>query len=82
MFFAGCCYNEEDISRHFGKSLGYWPVQINDNKFANRSNYEKTGRSCEGADFSWLSSKVSQTLHQTLRPSGSSRGIVGHYVEK
>ena len=23
---------------------------------------EKTGKSCEGADFSWLSSKVSQTL--------------------
>jgi hypothetical protein len=27
-----------------------------------RSNPEKTGRSCEGADFSWLSSKVSRTL--------------------
>jgi hypothetical protein len=28
----------------------------------NRSNPENTGRSCEGADFSWLSSKVSRTL--------------------
>jgi hypothetical protein len=28
----------------------------------NRSNPGKTGRSCEGADFSWLSSKVSRTL--------------------
>jgi hypothetical protein len=28
----------------------------------NRSNPEKTGRSCEGVDFSWLSSKVSRTL--------------------
>jgi hypothetical protein len=28
----------------------------------NRSNLGKTGRSCEGTDFSWLSSKVSQTL--------------------
>jgi hypothetical protein len=33
-----------------------WP------QVCNRSNLEKTGRSCEGADFSWLSSKVSQTL--------------------
>jgi hypothetical protein len=29
------------------------------NKFATRSNPEKTGRSCEVANFSWLSSKVS-----------------------
>jgi hypothetical protein len=28
----------------------------------NRSNPEKTGRSCEGVDFSWWSSKVSRTL--------------------
>jgi hypothetical protein len=28
----------------------------------NRSNPAKTGRSCEGVDFSWLSSKVSRTL--------------------
>jgi hypothetical protein len=28
----------------------------------NRSNLEKTGRSYEGADFSWLSSKVSRTM--------------------
>jgi hypothetical protein len=28
----------------------------------NWSNPEKTGRSCEGVDFSWWSSKVSQTL--------------------
>ena len=38
------------------KNTGYRPVQIN------QSNPEKTGRSCEGADFSWLSSKVSRTL--------------------
>jgi hypothetical protein len=29
----------------------------------NRSNPEKTSRSCEGADFRWLSSKDSPTLH-------------------
>jgi hypothetical protein len=28
----------------------------------NQWNPEKTGRSCEGADLSWWSSKVSQTL--------------------
>jgi len=31
----------------------------------NRSNPGETGRSCEGADFSWLSSKVSRTLKQS-----------------
>ena len=31
-------------------------------KVCNRSNPEKTGRSCEGADFGWLSLKVSRTL--------------------
>jgi hypothetical protein len=33
-FLAGCHYNEEEISRHLEKNTGYWPVQINDNKFA------------------------------------------------
>jgi hypothetical protein len=32
-FLAGCHYNEE-ISRHLKKNIGYWPVQMNDNKFA------------------------------------------------
>ena len=44
------------------KNIGYWPVQINGNKFASDQIRRKTGRSCEGADFSWLSSKVSRTL--------------------
>jgi hypothetical protein len=36
-FLAGCHYNEEEISRHLKKEKrkkGYWPVQINGNKFA------------------------------------------------
>jgi hypothetical protein len=33
-FLTDCHYNEEEISRHLKKSIGYWPVQINDNKFA------------------------------------------------
>jgi hypothetical protein len=32
----------------------------------NQPNIGKTGRSCEGADFSWLSSKVSRTLFRVL----------------
>ena len=33
-FSAGCHYNEEEIIRHLKKNIGYWPVQINVNKFA------------------------------------------------
>ena len=33
-FLASCHYNEEEISRHLKKNIGYWPVQINGNKFA------------------------------------------------
>jgi hypothetical protein len=31
---AGCHYNEEEISRHLKQNIGYWPVQMNGNKFA------------------------------------------------
>jgi ABC-type phosphate transport system auxiliary subunit len=61
-FLAGHHYNEEEISQHLEKNVGYWPVQMNGNKFATDQTLKKTGRSCEGADFSWLSSKVSRTL--------------------
>jgi hypothetical protein len=33
-FLADSHYNEEEISRHLKKDIGYWPVQINGNKFA------------------------------------------------
>jgi hypothetical protein len=33
-FLASCHYNEEEISRHLKKNVGYWPVQINGNQFA------------------------------------------------
>jgi hypothetical protein len=39
-FLANCHYNEEEISRHLKRKekrkekKGYWPVQINGNKFA------------------------------------------------
>jgi hypothetical protein len=61
-FLAGWHYHEEDISWHLEKKYRIlagpnWWQQV-----CNRSNREKTGRSWEGADFSWLSSKVSRTL--------------------
>jgi hypothetical protein len=62
-FLAGCHYNEEDISRHLQKNIGYWPVQMNGNKFASGQILQ---RSCEGVDFSWLSSKVSLSLSLSL----------------
>jgi hypothetical protein len=31
---AGCHYNEEEISRHLKRNIGYWPVRMNGNKFA------------------------------------------------
>jgi hypothetical protein len=31
---AGCHYNVEKISWHLEKIIGYWPVQMNGNKFA------------------------------------------------
>jgi len=65
-FLAGCHYDEEEIIRHLKKKIiGYWPVQMNGNKFATGQILKKTGRSCEGMDLSWLSSKVSQTLYYT-----------------
>ena len=33
-FLAGCHYNEEEISRHLKRNIGYWLVQMNGNKFA------------------------------------------------
>ena len=40
-FLAGCHYNEEEISRHLEKNIGYWPVQINGNKFATGQTLKK-----------------------------------------
>jgi hypothetical protein len=31
---AGCHYNEEEMSWHLKKNIGYGPVQSNGNKFA------------------------------------------------
>jgi hypothetical protein len=60
---AGCHYNEEEISRHLRKKfIGYWPVQMNGNKFATGQILRKPVEVVKGRDFSWWSSKVSRTL--------------------
>jgi hypothetical protein len=53
-FLAGCHYNEEEISRHLKKKYRIWAGPNEWQQVCNRSNPEETGRSCEGADFSWL----------------------------
>jgi hypothetical protein len=40
-FLAGRHYNGEEFSRHLKKNIGYWPVQINDNKFATGQTLKK-----------------------------------------
>ena len=40
-FLAGCHYNEEEISRHLKKDIGYWPVHIDGNEFATGQNLKK-----------------------------------------
>ena len=80
-FLAGCDYNEEDINHHLAKKEkeGYWQVQMNVNKFATSKILKKTSRSCEGAVFSCLSSKVSRTLACSPTPtSGSERANSVH----
>jgi hypothetical protein len=51
-FLAGCHYNEEEISRHLKKNIGYWPFQINGNKFATGQILEKPVKVVKGGDFS------------------------------
>ena len=41
-FLTSCHYNEEEISRHLTKSIGYWPVQFSSNKFATGQLLKKT----------------------------------------
>jgi hypothetical protein len=63
-FLTGCHYNEEEISRHLKKKYRRLAGLNEWQQVCNQSNLEKNGRSCEGADFNWLSSKVSRTLGQ------------------
>ena len=40
-FLTGCHNNEEEISRHWGKNIGYWLVEMIGNKFATGRNLKK-----------------------------------------
>jgi hypothetical protein len=47
-FLAGCHYNEEEISRHLRKNYRILAGPNEWQQVCNRSNPEKTSRSCEG----------------------------------
>jgi hypothetical protein len=49
-FLAGCHYNEEEISRYLKRIIGYWPVQINGNKFATGQILKRPVEVVMGAD--------------------------------
>jgi hypothetical protein len=54
---------KKKFSRHFKRKYRLLAGGPNEwQQVCNRSNPEKTGRSCERTDFSWLSSKVCRTL--------------------
>jgi hypothetical protein len=61
---AGYQNNEEEINRHLKKEYRILAGPNEWQQVCNRSNPGETGGSCEGADFSWLSSKVSLNLSQ------------------
>ena len=62
-FLTSCHYSEEGISRHLKKKNRILAGPNEWQQVCNRQILRETGRSCEGADFSWLSSKVSRTLN-------------------
>jgi hypothetical protein len=47
-FLAGYDYNEEEISRHLKKYIGYWLVQMNGNKFATSQILKKAAEVVKG----------------------------------
>jgi hypothetical protein len=55
-FLAGGHYSEEEISRHLKKNYRILAGPNSWQQVCDRPNPEKTSRSCEGADFRWLSS--------------------------
>ena len=59
---ASCHYNEEEINRDLEKREDIGRSKLMATWLQPVKSW-KTARSCEGADFSWLSSKVSRTMH-------------------
>ena len=79
-FLVGCHYNEEEISWHLNQNIGYWPVQINGNKFATGQILKNTVEVVKGWDFNWLSSKVSWTLGSLGFMKSNSKGFLRDYA--
>jgi hypothetical protein len=75
-FLAGCHYNEEEISQHLKKEYRILAGPNSWQQVCNRSNPEKAGRSCEGADFSWL--RALPPFPPTVTPMGVGRGGSRH----
>jgi hypothetical protein len=50
-FLDGCHYNEEEIRRHLKTNIGYWPVQMNGNKFASGQILKKPVEVVKGRTF-------------------------------
>ena len=62
-FLAGCHYNEEEISRHLKKNIGYCRSKWMATSLQPVKFWKKPVEVVKSwADFSWLSSKVSRTL--------------------
>ena len=51
-FLAGCHFNEEEINKDLKKENRILTGSNQWHQDCNRSNAKKTGRSCEGANFS------------------------------
>ena len=68
-FLAGCHYNEEEISRHLKKNIGYWPVQINGNKFATGQILEKPVEVVKGRILAGWAQKYPEPCDRLKNPS-------------
>ena len=52
----------KNLANTWKKIIGCWRVQLNGNKFATGQILEKPVEVVKGANFTWLSSKVSRTM--------------------
>ena len=66
-FLAECHYNEEEISQHLKKYIGYWLVQMNGNKFATGQIMKKPVEVVKGQNLPGWAQKSSKPCFETLR---------------
>jgi hypothetical protein len=72
-FLASCHYNKEEISRHLKKNIGYWPVQINGNKFATGQILKKPVEVVKKRILAWLQLKSLPNPGLTSKAQGRNR---------